>query len=115
MSCCYDTEQPTLINETWRTARKPHICCECRRAIKPGERYQVISGLWEGEWSTYKTCESCADLRDALESVWCVPLGGLRGEYIEYLDHIGVAEFDDDDRVIRPVNHITRPYLIGIG
>ena len=105
MSCDIN---PTVINETWCIASKNHTCCECRNTIKCGERYQYIKGLWDGTWAAYKTCEPCADLRCSLETVLCVPLGGLRWEYIDYLDSIGAVEFDDEGRVIRPDNHITR-------
>lgn len=103
MTCFCDLEAPAVIDETWRTARKAHTCCECRRAITPGERYQEISGLWDGDWRRYRTCEACADLRESLEQVWCVPLGGLR---LAYMDWLGESDKKP------PANHLTRPELI---
>ena len=72
MSCICDTDAPSLFHEQWRTARQAHKCCECGGAINPGETYQYVTGIWDGEWHAYKTCERCVDLRNALESVWCV-------------------------------------------
>jgi len=99
--------KPKITKETWCIAIKNNTCCECGSTIKYGDRYQYIRGLWDGVWAAYKTCEPCADLRYSLEKVWCAPLGELRCEYICYLDSIGDVEFDDEGRVIKPVNHIT--------
>lgn len=49
----------TCYTATERTARKAHICSECWRAIEPGERYQHVFALVEGEPDTQKTCEHC--------------------------------------------------------
>ena len=57
-------DHPQAFRETWRTARKPHRCCECRRVMPPGERYQYISGIWDGHPSMFHTCESCARIRE---------------------------------------------------
>lgn len=31
--------------------------------IHEGQTYQRARGLWDGEWRTYKVCESCEELR----------------------------------------------------
>ena len=54
---------PELFIEHARVARKPHKCCECRRAIDPGELYLVSKGVWSGEWSEYHTCKECDEYR----------------------------------------------------
>ncbi len=46
-------------------ARKPQTCCECGDAINPGDRYEVVSGKWEGEWSCFKSCLPCKEIREA--------------------------------------------------
>ncbi len=46
-----------------RVARKAHRCCECRRVIAVGERYEFCSGIWDSEPNSYKTCAQCALLR----------------------------------------------------
>lgn len=51
---------------TTPTARKEHTCYECGRAIRPGVRYELVKGCWDGSWSTFKTCLPCRDLRDTL-------------------------------------------------
>ena len=87
--CCFDDEPATLHNETWPKARKEHKCCECRVTINVGEIYQRIEQLYDGDWSTYKTCEKCADLRESLGDVICVYYGELKWQYKEYLDDAG--------------------------
>lgn len=45
-------------------ARKQHKCCECRRAIAPGEQYERVAAIWDGSWSHYRTCAICREIRD---------------------------------------------------
>ncbi len=49
-----------LTQDNMRRARKDHRCGECGRAIQKGEIYRNISGLWEGEFVSEKTCGHCA-------------------------------------------------------
>jgi len=83
-----DAEGPAVFEATWRRARIRHTCCECGGDILPGQRYEVTKGCWDGEWSTFKTCRSCAtiwaqlfcgsrifgELREALSEVFGVQL-----------------------------------------
>lgn len=50
---------PEVYSETPRRARKDHTCCECGKEIMQGETYIDISGLWEGEWDSFKMCDAC--------------------------------------------------------
>jgi len=56
-------EATELFNECERRARKEHVCCECRRTIERGETYVVESGMWDGRFSEYKTCQDCISIR----------------------------------------------------
>ncbi len=62
---CYcepnEGEPCEIWNATWRKARKTHKCQECLEEIKPGERYQYVFIVFEGEASNYKACEFCAN------------------------------------------------------
>ena len=49
-------------------AWKAHKCCECLSVISPGEKYERISGVWEGEFQTFKTCMICAEVRRTANS-----------------------------------------------
>ena len=107
-ACCsyYDNDMPSFINTEWRKARKQHKCCECGGKINPGETYEYICGKWD-YFDTFKTCEKCADLRESMMNVSCPYLGGLREDYIEYLQAIGQHKYDEDkDEYIYPENHM---------
>lgn len=67
--CAIDAEPPTLARESSPTARKEHRCSECARTIRPGERYERVTGLWDGRWSTFTTCAHCRAARVWLEVV----------------------------------------------
>lgn len=72
--CFYggDYDAAEAYTERWRTARKAHRCCECRREIVKGERYHYTFGVWQGKPNTYKTCAQCAEIRVAFscDSAW---------------------------------------------
>jgi hypothetical protein len=57
-------EGPTVFSEEVRRAAKEHTCSECREPIKVGDRYENATGLWDGHWSTYRTCLSCVEIRN---------------------------------------------------
>ena len=44
-------------------ARRQHSCCECGSLIQPGEQYELVRGVWDGQFDTYKTCSFCASAR----------------------------------------------------
>lgn len=86
MSCYCDYDRPEFISTTIRTARKTHKCCECGHIIQPNEKYEHVAGKWDGDFSTFNTCEMCADLRDSLvDNGGCYQYGGLNEEYWEHL------------------------------
>lgn len=58
--------RPDIMWEKIRKAKKQHECCECRESIRVDERYERITGVWDGEFSTFKTCMPCARLREYL-------------------------------------------------
>lgn len=66
----YDGSGPDRHTEKIRTARKTHVCFECVKDIQPGEQYEYASGLWDGEYSIYKTCLDCKSIRDTFFSSW---------------------------------------------
>jgi hypothetical protein len=71
MNCYCDYEQPEFYNKRFVTARKAHSCCECRGAIKPGDSYEYVSGLWGGYFDTFKTCKHCAWIRAEFDEMRC--------------------------------------------
>jgi hypothetical protein len=62
--CSIDVDvSATCAWEEWRTARKPHVCCECEAEIALGETYEHARGVWDGRWYVYRTCAPCARIR----------------------------------------------------
>jgi hypothetical protein len=46
-----------------RKAAKDHRCDECHGTICKGESYEYATGLWEGQWSSFRTCPDCIPIR----------------------------------------------------
>lgn len=59
-----DGESPELFSSSTVTAAKDHRCTECRETIAKGARHEVVRGMWDGSWSTFRTCLSCVEIRD---------------------------------------------------
>ncbi len=57
--CTIDGDQPDVYVANTRRARREHVCTECRRTIRSGERYSLARALYDGGWDIYKTCEHC--------------------------------------------------------
>lgn len=68
VTCCPlssgDGVSPSCSSTVIRRARKEHSCGECSEPIRAGDRYQYISGIWDGYAGSYKTCLSCVEIRD---------------------------------------------------
>lgn len=44
-------------------ARKPFQCCECRRKLPKGAKYELAKGMYEGIWFRDRTCLACVEVR----------------------------------------------------
>jgi uncharacterized protein with PIN domain len=70
-----------------RTARKEHRCYECNKPIRPGEKYESNTAMYEDHgWSTTKTCHVCLELRKCFLCNWYY--GGVLDEIREAFDDI---------------------------
>lgn len=76
-----DYDAPVCCTTVMRTARKAHRCCECHRDIAPGDRYEEITGVWDGRPDRFRTCVSCKFLRDT----YC-PDGTMYGGLFEQIE-----------------------------
>jgi hypothetical protein len=63
MCGCDDVPAQVYRRET-RRSRKEHRCLECGATIPAGTPHEVATGLWDGEWDSFRTCERCVALRD---------------------------------------------------
>lgn len=48
-----------VLHDRNHKARKTHHCSECGRVIGRGETYNVQRCIFDGDASSYKTCEHC--------------------------------------------------------
>ena len=66
--CCplsgNDGEGPTVHQESRPRAAKEYSCTECRKTIRKGEHYELVKGMWDKHWSTYRTCLLCVEIRN---------------------------------------------------
>ena len=65
MTECYcDYAPATVYRKAMHKARKPHVCYECHRTIAPGEKYERVFAIWEGDPNSVATCSHCLALRE---------------------------------------------------
>lgn len=58
----YDGDPAEVWSVKRVTARKAHVCAECREMIQPTQQYERAVGLFDGEWSTWRICLSCCEI-----------------------------------------------------
>lgn len=86
MCGCDDMDGPSVFREKTVKARKLYKCYECGTKINPGELCDYIFGVWEGDVSSFYTCEKCVDLRDSLSALgFCMNFGSLIEDHQEYI------------------------------
>lgn len=61
----YGDDYAEFYRETLHTARKEHVCCECKERIAVGSRYAYAAGKNEGSFWSVKTCGTCYEIRRA--------------------------------------------------
>ncbi len=57
--CNIDYDMPDLYSQSYRIAKKRHVCYECARFIEPKEKYSYVFAIYGKENSSYKTCYHC--------------------------------------------------------
>lgn len=86
MECFCDYDPPSLYSKQQvRAARKAHQCSECSRTIQPGEPYESTWGIWDGDASTFRTCQHCLALREFVQAhvpCFCWAHGNVREDAI---------------------------------
>lgn len=96
MSACYCDfgEQATVYRASTHQARVQHKCYECSGLIKPGERYEKVVTLYDGEWTTAKTCCRCLDVREYVTAhapCFCWLHGSMLDDAKEVIEQHGHA------------------------
>ena len=98
-SCLIDDDsgdKPEVFHERMVKARKEYRCVECGEAIQKGERHECATGVWAGEWATYRTCDTCRVIRGDYCCSWVY--GDLREALWGVLgvDYVTGVTADDD-------------------
>jgi hypothetical protein len=87
---CYCESSPSFWNTSDPIARKEHQCCECGTTIRPGQKYERTSGLWDGDFCTFKICQNCKRIRESLMALPgkrdCYEFGGLYEDMRNFFD-----------------------------
>lgn len=55
---------PKVFSSTIVKAAKDYKCTECHEVIAKGVKHEYACGMWDGSWSTYRTCLSCVEIRN---------------------------------------------------
>lgn len=104
MSECYcDYDSPQWFRERVGVARKAHRCCECGCDIRPGERYEYAVGQWDGDISTFKTCERCLSFRKWMVAnfrCFCWSMGNLLQDARDLADDKAADAMDEAPGVL---------------
>ena len=95
-------------------ARKNWDCCDCQIPIPKKTQYWSMSGLWNGEWDTYRMCLPCREFRDSFSGSSmpeALAFGSLHDYIINYLEeeHPQVERWLTRSRAIDLYNHVLRP------
>lgn len=61
--CFCDGDPASVYRSSTPRAKKSHRCEECGTTILIGERYEYVFGIWDNSPASFRTCESCYDLR----------------------------------------------------
>lgn len=64
--CLYfDGDYAEFFSQKEVVGRKDYECSECDRVIPKGAKHQVASMKCDGDFSSYRTCLVCAEIREA--------------------------------------------------
>jgi len=97
---CYWDNPPAFYDRRIVKGRKEHKCDECLRVIEKGEEHEYAKGVWEGDFSDFRTCQTCLDMIKEID-LHCYCHGVLMDE-IDECDFAGVqsvADFQQRRRV----------------
>lgn len=68
IACCPlssgDCDGPSVFKKSLRKARRLHSCQECGETITIGESHEYVTGCWDGNWDSMRTCLPCVAVRD---------------------------------------------------
>lgn len=98
----YQDDGPEFVQVKIVKARKSHVCCECVEKIEIKKQYEKVSGKWDGEFSTFKTCLPCSNIRkDYFKCGWIY--GEMWSMIIEQLYQV-YWEYEESGEIIDTIN-----------
>lgn len=99
-----ECELPEFYHAGYKTARKVHMCVECRSFIQPGEKYLFAQGRYSFGFASYKQHQLCAEacmfIRDHLNGSECIGFGELF-DWMSNYDYFRDQKTDKDVVSIR--------------
>lgn len=105
---CYCGYEPLATLSVRRpVARQVHKCCDCRRPINVGERYERVVGISDGGIDVYTTCGRCVSVREWVAGhipCFCWAYGNLSEdvrETLHYHDDVPGLRFGAGRRYLR--------------
>ena len=100
--CDDNSDAPSATSETWRRARKSHLCCACGEEIHAGDRYHYTSGIWDGRADSFKHCARCMMMLD-----WLMRELAGSGDLVQFDLNCG-EEYEDPPPEIADLAFMTR-------
>lgn len=89
---------PTVLRETYPTARKEHICEFCAGKIQKGQKYVRQTNVYDGSVYDFITHQECREAARELKMYDDCDDAGLDGEsFRENLDSYVYANHYDDE------------------
>lgn len=88
---------PTILRETYPTARKEHLCEFCAGKIQKGQKYVRQTNVYNGSMYDFITHQECKEVAHKLEMYDDCDDSGLDGEsFRENLDSYVYANHYDE-------------------
>lgn len=89
---------PTILKETYPTAKKEHVCEFCACKIKLGQKYVRQTNVYDGVVYDFITHQECKEVARELRMYDDCGDEGLDGEsFREYLsEYVNVNHYDDE-------------------
>ena len=95
MCDCDCGSSPTFYESKLVDGRRDYKCSECLSVIHKGERHQYASGMWDGTFDKFRTCQACLEMIADIE-LGCYCHGLLLDEVClddyEHIPSVGAFE-----------------------
>lgn len=59
-----------VLSSKWVKIKKPHLCFSCHRKFESGSRMQKWACIYEGDFCSSYTCETCNEIHSLVPEWW---------------------------------------------